>query len=132
MSQLPREYLDDISTQRFQENVARQNNKLQQTVSSNQTSIADLQAQVSAGITSTSLGFSKGEFHSITISSGTSNFSVPHTLGSVPVGWFVCDFVSSTGGSPLCRRTSWTTTALNINIVPAPTATATLKFWIIA
>ena len=69
MSNLPREQLDDISVQRFQENVARQNNKLQKTNTASFDTInkqtSDLQTQINNLPASPNLGFTKGELHAL-------------------------------------------------------------------
>ena len=119
MSQLPREYLDDISTQRFQENVARQNNKTSKTVTSNSDAITALQKKVDSIPAALSLGFTKGEFHTISVSSSlVGPYVISHGLGVVPLGWWIADNATGfTYPSSLIKiGTSSTTITFNITV----------------
>lgn len=117
MAQLPREYLDDISSQRFQENVARQNNGLQKTVSTNNktiteslnSSVADLQQQITA-LNETYVDIS----FSLTAGTGTTNYT--HGIGSIPSRWVITDITEITGSiiPGQIIRTAWTTSTITL------------------
>lgn len=113
MTQLPREYLDDISSQRFQENVARQNNSLQKTVTSNNktitdslnSSVAELQNQIDAlAETYIDIAFSIAP-------AATTTYT--HGLGSIPSRWVIMDITSTNlADAAVVYRTGWTSSTI--------------------
>jgi hypothetical protein len=114
MSNLPREYLDDISTQRFQENVARQAVKSNQSITSNSDAIAALQAQISKIPTQAEYA----DF-SITMTSG-SDLTITHSFGTVPSGWTILDLVTNNlTNTSTFYRTSWDTATMLVHYTTA-------------
>lgn len=143
MVTLPREYLDDISTQRFQENVARDSKRNQSTINSNTSAItanttaitttsadlAALQAVVSGLPSVPTLGYSQGQFVTASLVAGFSgNVNIPHTLGVVPLGWWLVDFIAIL---PI-YRVSWTSSAIVIFFDNSSGPSATAKLYLVA
>ena len=126
MSNLPREQLDDISVQRFQENVARQNNKLQKTNTASFDTInkqtSDLQTQINNLPAIPNLGFTKGELHSVVLSAGyNASYVFSHTLGVTPKAWWIADVGTNghtgtvTTFDTIPCRIAWSNSDLNIH-----------------
>ena len=129
---LPRETLSDLSTQRFQENVARSINDLQVSTSA---AIAKVSSSIPAAtVTPTPQAFTKSSVVNIAILAGTSSASAPHGLGVVPIGvWEIVNTTASGGinfpqlnNSITANTFSFTSTNVNFSYSSSENTTLTL------
>ena len=140
---LQREYLDDVTNQRFQENTDRMGKQIQKRLSdamdtsdTNSSDLSALQAQVDALAAPTpptpplNLVYTKGEYHFFNVGAGFSGTrTIAHSLGIVPFGWWMIDHDAP---APPVYRVSWGTTTITLFIDNSLGSTLNYKLYLVA
>jgi|ERR1017187_516226 hypothetical protein len=119
MGQLDREYIPDITTQRFQENVSRLTQNIQNTQntvnSQFTTNLATANSQIKA---LQAIVSAPASYFDITFSFTGGAVTISHSLGTTPTSWVITDLTYTIVpfSIPFIYRVAWTSTDITFNI----------------